>query len=65
MTEDMEKELKNKHERALIFEMIDASCELAAIKGFHDLDAGCFCMACVTRRKKMLYPPIREWKFHL
>jgi hypothetical protein len=45
-----------------IFEMIDASCELAARKGAHPLLNDCNCIACVNKRKRLLEKP-KIWKF--
>ena len=52
-------------ERKRIYEMIDASCELAAKKGKHKLENGCTCIACVNKRKRLMEKPVKEWKFKL
>ncbi len=54
-----------KKERTLIFEMIDASCELARKKGKHPLEKGCNCISCVNKRKRLLQDVNREWKYTL
>jgi len=51
-------------ERMVIFEMIDASCEVAARKGEHHLDNDCNCIACVNKRKRLLEKP-KIWKFRM
>ncbi len=56
---------KMANERKLIFEMIDASCELAARKGAHPMENGCNCIACVNKRKRLLEPHVKKWKFRL
>ncbi len=52
-------------ERKMIFEMIDASCELAAKKGDHPLENGCNCIACVNKRKRLLEKPATTWKYRI
>ena len=51
------------NDRRLIFEMIDASYELAARKGQHPLEKGCNCISCVNKRKRLLKQDDKEWKF--
>ena len=48
-----------------IIEMIDASWELAEQLGKHSLRKGCNCIDCVNKRKRILAPPEREWRFRL
>ena len=60
--EDFEK--KKRAEKTMIFEIIDASCELAARKGEHRLENGCNCIACVNKRKRLLDKP-KTWKFRI
>ncbi len=52
-------------ERRRIYEMIDASWELAAKKGRHPLENGCSCITCVNKRKRLMEKPVKEWKFRL
>ncbi|MDY6830826.1 MAG: hypothetical protein SWC96_03150 [Thermodesulfobacteriota bacterium] len=52
-------------DRIRVYNLIDRSCELAAQKGPHPLDSDCQCLACMTKRKKMLYPVCKDWKFSL
>ncbi len=52
-------------ERILIFEMIEASIELALKRGRHPLENECNCIACVNRRKEILFKNDKEWKFLL
>ena len=52
-------------EQLMIFEMIDASCELAAKKGRHLLEKGCPCIACVNKRKRLLEKPEKNWRFRI
>lgn len=63
VSSDNQKRIRN--ERTLIFEMIDASCELAAKKGPHKLEPACSCMSCVTRRKERLRAPLKDGPYHL
>ena len=60
--EDSEKTKRS--ETSMIFEIIDASCELAARKGEHPLENGCNCIACVNKRKRLL-DKSKKWKFRL
>jgi hypothetical protein len=60
--EDSEK--RRRAEKTMIFEIIDASCELAARKGEHLLENGCNCIACVNKRKRLLDKP-KNWKFRM
>ena len=53
------------NDRRIIFEMIDASCELAARKGQHPLEKGCNCITCVNKRKRLLEPNDKKWEFRL
>ncbi len=52
-------------DRMLIFEMIDASYELAKKKGKHPLENGCNCISCVNKRKRLIKQPEKKWKFWL
>ncbi len=52
-------------ERKQIYEMIDASWDLAAKKGKHPLENGCNCIACVNKRKCLMEPSQKKWKFRL
>lgn len=52
-------------ERMMIFEMIDAACELAAKKGNHPLESGCNCISCVNKRKRVFEKPEKNWKFSM
>jgi len=52
-------------ERMMIFEMIDASCELAAKKGRHPLEGECICIACVNKRKRLLEEPEKNRQFRI
>lgn len=52
-------------DRLRIFKMIEASCELAIQKGRHELEKGCNCIACVNKRKRILYDSTQKWKFRL
>ncbi len=52
-------------DRMLIFEMIDASYELAAKKGKHPLENGCNCISCVNKRKHLIKQSEKKWKFCL
>ena len=52
-------------EQLMIFEMIDASCELAAKKGRHPLEEACPCIACVNKRKRLLKEPEKNWRFKI
>lgn len=52
-------------DRLRIFKMMEASCELAIQKGRHELEKGCNCIACVNKRKRILYHSTENWKFRL
>ena len=52
-------------ERMMIFEMIDASFELAEKKGAHPLEKGCNCIVCVNKRKRLIEKPGKNWKFRM
>ena len=54
-----------KEERKMILEMINASWELAEQLGEHPLKNGCNCLACVTKRKRILDTRYEEWKYEL
>ncbi|MEA1946367.1 MAG: hypothetical protein U9N83_03575 [Thermodesulfobacteriota bacterium] len=54
-----------KQERKMIFEMIDASWELAERLGDHPVTTGCNCISCVNKRKRILKKHEKEWKFSL
>jgi len=54
-----------KEDRKMIFEMIEASWELAERLGKHPLTKGCNCISCVNNRKRFLGERIREWKFEI
>ena len=43
-------EKRKRAEKTMIYEIIDASCDLAARKGEHPLENGCNCIACVNKR---------------
>jgi len=61
--EDLSKTIRS--ERMMIFEMIDAACELAAKKGKHPLENGCNCISCVNKRKRLFEKPEKNWKFSM
>jgi hypothetical protein len=54
-----------KEERKMILEMINASWGLAERLGEHPLKNGCNCLACVTKRKRIVDERNVEWKFEL
>ena len=60
---DLEDEIKK--DQILIFEMIEASIELAEKKGKHPLEPDCNCISCINLRKRELYNNEREWRFKL
>ncbi len=61
---DQIKEARKAKQR-IIAEMIGASMELSQKLGKHPLTQGCNCIVCVTRRKRLLRGPAREWKYKL
>lgn len=65
MTHDAVKRQIIMAERRRVYEMIDASMELAAKKGRHPLENGCSCITCVNKRKRLMEKPVKEWKFRL
>ncbi len=60
-----EKQERLLNERRMIYEMIEASMELAAKKGEHSLEKGCNCIACVNKRKALLDNWPKKWKYRL
>ena len=54
-----------KEEKKIIFEMIDASWELAQRLGKHPVKTGCNCISCVNNRKRILKKQKVKWKFNL
>ena len=52
-----------KEKRKLIFELIDASWEVARKKGLHPLEIGCNCIACVNKRKRRVNNGKKSWKY--
>ena len=52
-------------DRKMIFEMIEASWELAERLGKHPLTKGCNCISCVNKRKRVLGERNREWEFEI
>jgi len=54
-----------KQERKMIFEMIDASWELAQRLGEYPVKPGCNCISCVNKRKRILEKHERKWRFSL
>ncbi len=53
------------NETRMIYEMIEASMELAVKKGEHPLERGCNCIVCVNKRKALLDNRPKEWKYRL
>ncbi len=49
-----DREICLERERRRIYEMIDASVELAAKLGKHSLTKGCACIACGDKRKRLV-----------
>ncbi|MBL7180338.1 MAG: hypothetical protein ABIK98_12225 [Pseudomonadota bacterium] len=49
----------------MIVEMIDAGFKLAEKLGAHPLTKGCNCIGCVNKRKRILQPSEKNWKFKL
>ncbi|MBF0450940.1 MAG: hypothetical protein HQK75_09580 [Candidatus Magnetomorum sp.] len=58
-----ERILKNK--TRWVMGIIDDAMDLSEKLGKHELTNGCLCYRCITKRKRMLYPPIKKWKYHL
>jgi hypothetical protein len=54
-----------KEEKKIIFEMIDASWELAQRLGKHPVKTGCNCISCVNKRKRILKKQEVKWMFNL
>ncbi len=65
MKADDPKQKKMEMERRMIYEMINASIDLAEKLGPHDLAKGCNCIACVDKRKRLIAGDKREWKYTL
>ncbi len=51
--------------RRMIIEMINASWDLAEQLGKHPVTAGCNCIACVNRRKRLINEGKEIWKYEL
>lgn len=54
-----------KEERRMILEMINASWDLAEQLGKHPVTAGCNCISCVNRRKRLITEVEEIWKYEL
>jgi hypothetical protein len=52
-------------QRSMIVEMINASLILAEKLGRHPLTKGCNCIGCIHKRKRILQPSEKNWKFKL
>ena len=65
MTVKTDREICLEAERTRIYEMIDASAELAAKLGKHPLTNGCACIVCADKRKRLVRGDKREWKYRL
>lgn len=67
MKEQSSKNIKDRilAERAMIYEMIEASMELAKTKGEHPTALGCSCIACANRRKDAIFDTPLQWKHRL
>jgi hypothetical protein len=65
----MKKQIKRNFSHAtqhkMVFEMINASYDLAKKLGRHTLTKGCNCIACIHKRKRILQPSGKDWKFKL
>ena len=57
--------LPGSKDRIRVFNLIDQAFELSVKKGPHPLDVNCPCIACMTKRKKRLYPMQTEWTYRL
>jgi hypothetical protein len=51
--------------RIRVFKMMQAAADLSMQKGRHDLEKGCNCLSCAKKRKAILYPKIKPWKYTL
>jgi len=65
MTRDRKAEQSHEAAWRAILEMIDASWELAERLGKHSLRKGCNCIACVNKRKRLIFKQETEWKYRL
>ncbi|MBU1172045.1 MAG: hypothetical protein KKD44_21015 [Proteobacteria bacterium] len=57
--------LPGSKDRIRVFNLIDWTFELSVRKGPHPFDIDCQCIACMTKRKKRLYPMPTEWTYTL
>lgn len=57
--------LPGSKERIMVFNLIDRTFELSVEKGPHPFDINCPCLACMTKRKKRLYPMPAQWTYSL
>jgi len=64
MTES-EKNIICQNKRKLIIDMIDSSIELAQKLGKHPLTKGCNCISCINKRKRIIYPQVKQNKYKL
>lgn len=65
MNEQKDREQSLKAARKMIFDMINASWELAEKLGDHPLKDDCSCISCVNKRKRIVAKEEKEWKFKL
>ncbi|GAB6096195.1 hypothetical protein JCM14469_24480 [Desulfatiferula olefinivorans] len=57
--------LPGSNDRIRVFNLIDRTFELSVRKGPHPFDINCPCLACMTKRKKRLYPMTTFWTYTL
>jgi len=65
MKNQIKRNLSHTTQRKMVFEMINASYDLAEKLGRHPLTKGCNCIDCIHKRKRILQPSEKKWKFKL
>jgi len=64
--QDIQLQEQTRHNKAIcVMSIIDDAIDLAEKLGNHELTKGCLCYRCITKRKRMLFPPMKKWKYQL
>jgi len=65
MKNQIKRNFSHTTQRKMVFEMINAGYDLAEKLGRHPLTKGCNCIDCIHKRKRILQPSEKNWKFKL
>jgi hypothetical protein len=65
MKNQIKRNFSHTMQRKIVFEMINAGYDLAEKLGRHPLTKGCNCIDCIHKRKRILQPSEKNWKFRL